>query len=120
MNKIQVITVVSMLLLMVAVGCSSSDQAAIDKAVNATLEVGQSATDDTQTAPSSASEPTAEPTSTPEPDNSEIVEKYSSLSSRQEQSVTRGKTNYLKFGIRNLSIRFLKNHETGSQKLRLL
>jgi hypothetical protein len=41
MLKLHVLTLVSMLLLTVVVGCSSPDQAAIDKAVSATLAAGQ-------------------------------------------------------------------------------
>ena len=44
MFKLHVLTLVSLLLLMVAVGCSSSDQDAIDKAVSATFEAAQPAT----------------------------------------------------------------------------
>ena len=41
MSKLRVLTLVSLLLIAVAVGCSSSDQGAIDKAVSATLTAAQ-------------------------------------------------------------------------------
>ncbi len=44
MFKLHVLTLISLLLLMVAVGCSSSGEAAIDEAVSATLLAAQPAT----------------------------------------------------------------------------
>ena len=44
MSKLRIVTFAILLLLVVAVGCSSSDQGAIDKAVNATLASAQPAT----------------------------------------------------------------------------
>jgi hypothetical protein len=44
MLKLRELTLISLLLLIVAVGCSSSDQAAIDEAVSATLAAAQPAT----------------------------------------------------------------------------
>ena len=44
MSKLRVVTFAILLLLVVAVGCSSSDQGAIDKAVSATLAAAQPAT----------------------------------------------------------------------------
>ena len=44
MSQMRTLTLVSLLIVAVAVGCSSSDQAAIDKAVNATLAADQPAT----------------------------------------------------------------------------
>jgi len=82
MLKLRVITLVSLLLLVVAVGCSSSDQGAIDKAVSATLAVQQGVIETAvasgiETALADNVEPTAttaptatstpEPTPTPEP-----------------------------------------------------
>ena len=60
MSKLHVLTLISVLLLAVVVGCSSSDQGAIDKTVSPTLTAAQPAT----AAPTATStpEPTAEPT----------------------------------------------------------
>ena len=44
MSKLHVLTLISVLLLAVVVGCSSSDQSAIDEAVSATLVAAQPAT----------------------------------------------------------------------------
>ena len=44
MSKLRTITLLSLLLIAIAVGCSSSDQGAIDKAVSATLAAAQPAT----------------------------------------------------------------------------
>jgi hypothetical protein len=44
MSKLRVITFASLLFIAIAVGCSSSDQGAIDKAVSATLTAAQPAT----------------------------------------------------------------------------
>ena len=61
MSKLRVVTFAILLLLVVAVGCSSSDQGAIDKAVKATLAAAQPAT----TAPTATVQPaTATPTAT--------------------------------------------------------
>ena len=60
MSKLGVITLVSLLIVAVAVGCSSSDQGAIDKAVSPTLEADQAAT----AAPTATSTPTPVPTNT--------------------------------------------------------
>ena len=96
MSKLRVLTLVSLLILVVAVGCSSSDQAAIDKAVDATRAAVQPAT----AAPTATSTPellptdtpvpepttapvptpTPEPTATPEPDVSIIFDKLIELS----------------------------------------
>ena len=43
MSKLRAVTFASLLLIAIAVGCSSSDQGAIDKAVNATLAADQPA-----------------------------------------------------------------------------
>ena len=61
MSKLRVVTFVSLLLVAIAVGCSSSDQGAIDKAVSPTLEADQTAT----AAPTATSTPTPVPTDTP-------------------------------------------------------
>ena len=60
MSKLRVVTFVSLLLVAIAVGCSSSDQGAIDKAVSPTLEA-ETAT----AAPTATSTPTPVPTDTP-------------------------------------------------------
>ena len=44
MSKLSIPTLVSLLLIVVLVGCASSDQAAIDEAVSATLAASQAAT----------------------------------------------------------------------------
>jgi hypothetical protein len=94
MSKLRVLTLISVLLLMVAAGCSSSDQGAIDKAVSATLAVAQPATTTATSTPepvptdTPVPEPTAapvptptpEPTATPEPDVSIIFDKLIDLS----------------------------------------
>ena len=59
MSKLGVITIVSLLTVAVAVGCSSSDQGAIDKAVSATLAAAQPVT--------ATLAPTLIPTATPTP-----------------------------------------------------
>ena len=59
MSKLGVITIVSLLTVAVAVGCSSSDQGAIDKAVSATLAAAQPVT--------ATPAPTLIPTATPTP-----------------------------------------------------
>ena len=61
MSKLRVITLVSLLIVVIAVGCSSSDQAAIDKAVSATLAAAQPVT--------ATLAPTLIPTATPTPDS---------------------------------------------------
>ena len=61
MSKLRLITLVSLLLVTVAIGCSSSDQGAIDKAVSATLAAAQPTT----VAPTATSTPTPVPTDTP-------------------------------------------------------
>ncbi len=69
MSKLHVLTLISVLLLVVAIGCSSSDQAAIDKAVSATLAGAQPATAvaPATSTPARVTEPTAAPVPTPEP-----------------------------------------------------
>ena len=62
MSKLQAITLMS-LLMAVAVGCSSSDQGAVDKAISATLPAAQSAT----AAPMATSTLTPVPTATSVP-----------------------------------------------------
>ena len=59
MSKLGVITLVSLLIVAIAVGCSSSDQGAIDKAVSATLAAAQPVT--------ATLAPTLIPTATPTP-----------------------------------------------------
>jgi len=59
MSKLGVITLVSLLIVAIAVGCSSSDQGAIDKAVSATLVAAQPVT--------ATLAPTLIPTATPTP-----------------------------------------------------
>ena len=61
MWNLRKITIVSLLAVAVAVGCSSSDQGAIDKAVSATLAAAQPVT----AAPTATSTPTPVPTDTP-------------------------------------------------------
>ena len=61
MSKLRTITLLSLLLIAIAVGCSSSDQGAIDKAVSATLAAAQPTT----VAPTATSTPTPVPTDTP-------------------------------------------------------
>ena len=68
MLNLRELTLVSLLILMVAVGCSSSDQAAIDKAVSATLATAQPTT----ATPSSTSTPEPLPTDTPSPASEQI------------------------------------------------
>ena len=63
MSKLRIITLAS-LLLVVVVGCSSSDQAAIDEAVSATLEAVQPAT----AVPTVTSTPEPEPPVIPNPE----------------------------------------------------
>ena len=60
MSKLRALTLVSLLTVLVAVGCSSSDQGEIDKTVSATPEANQAAT----AAPTATPEPTATPTAT--------------------------------------------------------
>ncbi len=72
MSKLRELTLVSLLLLMVAVGCSSSDQAAIDEAVSATLAVQQGVIETAvasgiETALTDNVEPTATATATATP-----------------------------------------------------
>ena len=55
MSKLPKITLASLLILVVAIGCSSSDQGAIDKAVSATLATAQPATATATAAPTSTS-----------------------------------------------------------------
>jgi len=64
MSKLRVVTFAILLLLVVAVGCSSSDQAAIDKAVSATLTAAQPA----NAAPTATSTPEPLPTDTTVPE----------------------------------------------------
>lgn len=64
MLKLHVLTLISVLLLTVVVGCSSSDQDAIDKAVRATLAAAQPAT----------AVPTAKSTSEPVPTDTPVPE----------------------------------------------
>ena len=59
MSKIHVLTLVSLLFIAIAVGCSSSDQAAIDKAVSATLAAAQPATADATATPEATAIPAA-------------------------------------------------------------
>ena len=66
MSKLGVITLVSLLIVAIAVGCSSSDQGAIDKAVNATI-AAQGAIDKAVNATIAAAQPpTGVATATPE------------------------------------------------------
>ena len=69
MLKWQVLTLVSILLLTGVVGCSYSDQDAIDKAVSATLAAAQPAT----AAPPATSTPEPLPADTPSPPSEQIT-----------------------------------------------
>ena len=64
MLNLRAITLVSLLIVAIAVGCSSSDQAAIDKAVSPTLAAAQPTT----VAPTATSTPEPVPTGTPTPE----------------------------------------------------
>jgi hypothetical protein len=75
MLKLRELTLISLLLLIVAVGCSSSDQAAIDKAVSATLAAAQPATaTPTATVQPATAVPTATSTSEPLPTDTPVPE----------------------------------------------
>jgi serine protease Do len=65
MLKLRVMAIVSMLLIAVVVGCSSSDQGAIDKAVSATLSADLPTTDASTTTSTPGPLPTAAPVSDP-------------------------------------------------------
>ena len=74
MYKLRALTLASLLTIVVTVGCSSSDQGAIDKAVSSTMEAERANLAPTATftpeptaVPTPTSEPTAVPTPTPEP-----------------------------------------------------
>ena len=73
MSKLRVVTFAILLQLVVAVGCSSSDQSAIDKAVSATLVAAQpatavaTATSTPEPLPTDTPVPTPEPTAVPTP-----------------------------------------------------
>ncbi|MDP7675346.1 MAG: hypothetical protein QGI31_11130, partial [Dehalococcoidia bacterium] len=63
MSNLRVLTLVSLLIVAVAVGCSSSDQDAVDKVISATLPAAQPAT----AAPTATSTLTPVPTATSVP-----------------------------------------------------
>ncbi|MDA0349483.1 MAG: hypothetical protein O3C20_18985 [Verrucomicrobia bacterium] len=91
MSRLRELTLISLLLLVVAVGCSSSDQAAIDKAVSATLAGAQPATAvaPATSTPARVTEPTAAPVPTPEPVESTlppVVPTLNALNQRLKQA----------------------------------
>ncbi len=67
MCKLRALTLVSLLTVLVAVGCSSSDQGASDKSVSATLAVAQPATPIPEPTDTPTPQPTLVPTATPTP-----------------------------------------------------
>ena len=62
MWNLRAVTFASLLLIAIAVGCSSSDQAAIDKAVNATIAAAQPPTGVATATPEAAIDKAVSPT----------------------------------------------------------
>jgi hypothetical protein len=67
MLKLHLLTLISLLLLIIGVGCSSSDQSAMDKTVRATLEVDQPVIATPTAIPTPTETPVLEPTAVPTP-----------------------------------------------------